>query len=73
MQSTLDIRIRVNGEKVDLKAWDIIEVDAREVDYYLQNWFKIVQKETTEVIDESKVEEKKKQQALDAKASIKKK
>lgn len=34
-----EVRIRVDGEKVDLNAWDLISVNEWIVGYYLRNWF----------------------------------
>ena len=78
LKALIDVRIRFEGEKQDFRAGDLIEVDNRNMRFYLMNWFgyendEIVKvekkgkdkKETTEIVDDP--EAVKKEQAEKAK------
>lgn len=52
LQSTMDIRIRVNGEKKDYEKWDVVEIKDYDTDQYnflMINWFvKLEEIQTTD-------------------------
>lgn len=82
------VRIRVDGEKQNFEAGDLIEVAENVSGYYLRNgfWFEKdelkpviekeieeeLEKETTEITDPDNIETEKKEQAEKAKAEAKK-
>lgn len=78
LKALVDVRIRVDGEKVNINAGDLIEVDERNLRFYFANWFgyendeikKVEKKENKK--GDKKVEKKETTEIVDDPEEVKK-